>query len=308
MSPTRSGLVAAGFGAVIFLSSAQGDVARLGAAKDNTLYENAAGSLSNGAGDHFFAGHTGLNTMVIRRGLIAFDVAADIPAGSTIHSATLTLNMSRTLSGTQPVALHRLLSDWGEGLSHAAGFEGGGALAAKGDATWVHTFFPDSRWLTAAGIPTPGGDFAAASSASISIGGAVGFYSWGSTANMVADVQMWLDNPSANFGWLLRGNESVLMTTKRFDSKDNLLASVRPVLEVCYSPPNCATCSGDLDGNARADGADIAAFLACFLAGNPAAPGCGCADMDANAVFDAADISMFVDRLLTGPAACCSSP
>lgn len=302
MSPTRTGLVAAVFSAVMLLSSAHGDVAQLGAAKDNTLYENAAGSLSNGVGSHFFAGHTGIITNVVRRGLIAFDVAADIPAGSTIHSATLTLNMSMTSSGAQPVALHRVLSDWGEGLSNAVGGEGGGALALSGDATWQHTFFSTSFWAT------DGGDFAAASSASISIGGVVGFYSWGSTANMVADVQMWLDNPPANFGWLLRGNESTLSTAKRFDSKDNLLASVHPVLVVCYSPPNCATCSGDLDGSDNTDAADIAGFLACFLGGNPAAPGCGCADMDANATFDAADISLFVDQLLTGPAACCSSP
>lgn len=301
MSPRRSSLVAAGFGAVMLLSSAHGDVAQLGAAKDNTLYENAAGSLSNGVGSHFFAGHTSIITNVVRRGLIMFDVAADIPAGSTIHSARLTLNMSMTSSGAQPVALHRVLADWGEGMSNALGGEGGGAPAAPGDATWQHTFFSKSFWAT------DGGDFDAASSASISIGGVVGFYSWGSTANMVADVQMWLDNPSANFGWLLRGNESTLMTTKRFDSKDNLLASVRPILEVCYSPPNCTTCSGDLNGNTKADGADIAAFLACFLAGNPAAPGCGCADMDANAAFDAADISLFVDRLLTGPVNCCSA-
>jgi hypothetical protein len=34
-------------------------VVQLTPMKDNTLYENSNGSLSNGAGDHFFAGKNG---------------------------------------------------------------------------------------------------------------------------------------------------------------------------------------------------------------------------------------------------------
>ena len=53
---------------------------------------------------------------------------------------------------------------------------------------------------------------------------------------MAADVQSWLDGPSSNFGWLLRGNEEVIHTTKRFDSKENPVVAMRPSLEVTFTP------------------------------------------------------------------------
>lgn len=53
--------------------------ATLAAAKDNTIYSVDPVTGSNGAGDRFFCG-TDLG-LTIRRGLIAFDVAAAIPAG-----------------------------------------------------------------------------------------------------------------------------------------------------------------------------------------------------------------------------------
>ena len=36
---------------------------------------------------------------------------------------------------------------------------------------------------------------------------------------MVADVQSWLDNPATNFGWLVLGDESDILTAKRFDTQ-----------------------------------------------------------------------------------------
>ncbi|KPL18104.1 MAG: hypothetical protein AMJ93_14225, partial [Anaerolineae bacterium SM23_84] len=109
--------------------------------KDNTLYEDSKGSVSNGAGAHFFAGVTDIE--MIRRGVIAFDVAGEIPAGSTILSATLELYLSRTNSPTQAITLHRLLADWGEGNSNAPENEGTGTRATTGSATWLHTFYND---------------------------------------------------------------------------------------------------------------------------------------------------------------------
>ena len=196
--------------------------------KDNTLYETTDGSLSNGAGDHLFAGTTAQND--VRRAVLTFDVATAIPAGSTVTSVTLTMNMSRTIAGDEVVALHRLLGDWGEAGSDAGGQEGGGAPSQSGDATWIHTFFDTDSWGSA------GGDFAATQSASTTVGG-TGSYTWGSTPDMVADVQGWVDDPSQNFGWILIGDESVPQTAKRFDSKDHPTASVRPTLTVEFDPP-----------------------------------------------------------------------
>ena len=155
--------------------------------KDNTLYQDINGNLSNGAGEHFFAGSTG--TSSLQRGVIAFDIAGNIPAGSTISTVTLRLHMSRTnfIAAPETIELHRLLADWGEATSDAAGEEGGGAAAIAGDATWLHRFFNTDNWAT------PGGNFSATVSGVQTVG-VIGDYTWTST-QMVQDVQAWLDNP-----------------------------------------------------------------------------------------------------------------
>ena len=83
------------------------------ASKDNTLYESPQGNVSNGAGRHFFAGAT--LSGALRRGLVAFDIARHVPAGSIITSATLKLRMTMTAASSQTMRLHRLLADWGKG-------------------------------------------------------------------------------------------------------------------------------------------------------------------------------------------------
>lgn len=205
-------------------AGAEAEIVVLFPIKDNSIYEE--GDLSNGAGDHLFAGVTE-SAAVIRRALVAFDVADSIPAGSTIKSVTFTLHMSWTASGPHDVTLHRLLANWGEGSSHAAGREGMGAPATAMDATWNHTFYPSSFWTS------NGGDYTVAASATQTVN-QFGFYTWGSTPELVADVQHWVDNPGENFGWLVRGNESTSLTTKRFDSKDNVDPDVRPALTIEY--------------------------------------------------------------------------
>src|SRR5438094_7248895 len=77
---------------------------------------------------------------------------------------------------------------------------------------------------------TQGGDFSATVSASQSVG-AIGSYTW-SSVQMVADVQSWLDNPTINFGWLVRGDESVNATAKRFDTRES---ASPPVLTIQYT-------------------------------------------------------------------------
>lgn len=203
----------------------------IGASKDNTLYEDETGSVSNGNGVHCFAGRvapSGGGTM--RRAVFAFDVQSAIPVGSTINAVTLRLNMSRTISGEESATLYRLLADWGEGTSDANANEGIGATSTPGDATWLHTFYPSTLWGSA------GGDFAAGPSASITVGD-VGPYTWGSTAEMVADVQEWQDHPENNFGWILIGNEATITTAKRFDTREMTVAANRPQLVVDFTPP-----------------------------------------------------------------------
>ena len=146
------------------------EVMNFQAAKDNTLYQDDAGSLSNGAGAHLFAGRTGTMLGAMgerRRALIFFNLSGAISAGSTINSVMLTLNASQR-SPDDPDrthTLHRVTADWGEGASNAEDAEGFGIAAEPGDATWLHRFFSTQFWST------PGGDFAAAASASLSVGG-----------------------------------------------------------------------------------------------------------------------------------------
>src|SRR5262245_747007 len=93
----------------------------LAAVADNTLFESVSGSLSNGKGSFLFAGNTADGEL--RRGLIKFDVASAIPSGATINSVSLQLHMSKTAGSAESIALHRVLADWGEGTSDAAGEE-----------------------------------------------------------------------------------------------------------------------------------------------------------------------------------------
>jgi hypothetical protein len=207
----------------------------LEASKDNTLYQDAAGALSNGSGQAMFAGMNSAGN--VRRALLQFDVASRLPPGSRIVAAMLTLQMTQGGGPAPvPVALHAVAAAWGEGSSAAPGSEGAGAPAAPGDATWLHTFFSTSLWSTA------GGDFAAAASAVTPIGGA-GAWSW-SSAQLAAEVQAWLDRPATSFGWVVRGDESNAGTAMRFGSRQNLTPSLRPRLTVTYVPPASVTTVG----------------------------------------------------------------
>ena len=207
-------------------SLAIADIININPSKDNTLYEfvPADGDRSNALGFHFFTGETGMSEL--RRGVLAFDIAGNIPAGSTILGVTLSLNMSMTPSGTpRTTELHKLLADWGEGTSQASGGEGEGAPATTNDATWRHRFFDTIFWTT------EGGDFSATVSASQSVG-VVGMYTW-SSSQMVADVQSWLNDPAINFGWLVLGDESEIATAKRFDTRES---ASPPVLTIQFRP------------------------------------------------------------------------
>lgn len=208
------------------------DLIQIGASKDNTLYQDPSGGLSNALGQYTFAGKTSFSQ--IRRAVMAFDVASSIPSGSTINSVSLTLYMSKSISGDVPTSLHRVSANWGEGTSMAFGEEGSGGTATTGDATWTHRFSPTLAWTTV------GGDFAATASATQTVGD-IGYYTWGSSAQMVTDVQGWLTSPASNFGWLLKGDESGPSTAKRFDSRENEDPAVRPVLTITYTVPEPST-------------------------------------------------------------------
>ena len=215
--------------ALAFTSAARADNISLAPRKDNTIYSES--QYTNGGGQHFFVGTTQHN--YYRRSLISFDVASNVPAGSTIQSVTVKLHMSmtNTLAHATNVGLHRCLAPWGEGSAVGLLGEGGGGPPGPGDATWTYNAFNTSAWAT------PGGDFASATSASTSVS-SIDFYTWPSTPNLVADVQSMLDAPASNFGWVLVADSegAGVISAKRFDSRENNGPEFRPVLEIVYSP------------------------------------------------------------------------
>ena len=203
--------------------------------KDNTLYESSTGALSNGTGTRCFAGT--ILTGPKRRAVLAFDVAKQIPAGSTITKADLILTVVKSATTSNvTVTLHRLAANWGEGKSVGGSGQGGGGTAQTNDATWIHTFFNTKKWTKT------GGDFNATASGSTSVGTS-GAATWASTKQMVADVQSWRDKPATNFGWLLLGDESKSQTAKVFATKEDLTATSRPRLVVTYTPVKAAVTS-----------------------------------------------------------------
>ncbi len=199
---------------------------------DTTLYQESERDLANGLGDSIFAGVTAdRNQNLLRRALLKFDVSSQIPAGATINSVTLRLNLTKTPNPviSTSMSLHEVLADWGEGTTNAGGQEGTGEDATANSATWKHRFFPSTNWTSL------GGDFNSKVSSSTSVLG-LGSYEW-TGAGLVTDVQKWVNTPGSQFGWLLKAtNETTSKNAKRFASANNNNQGNRPLLTVDFTP------------------------------------------------------------------------
>jgi hypothetical protein len=249
---------------------------------DNTLIEDPTGAYSCGAAQYFFAGRVGVNGgSTLRRGAIRFNFSA-IPPGSTVTSVSLKLYCSAAGTNTaQTIMLKKMNASWGEGPSVA--FGGGGAPSAANDVTWVHRFYPSTPWSTV------GGQFSSTVSASRSVSGQ-GTYTWNSTAQLVADVQGWVNSPTTNFGWLVQGNEVTLQSVKRFDSRE-AGAATRPQLTVVYTPAPANP--ADLNDDGTVNGADLATLLGAW---GTAGPG----DINGSGTVDAADLAALLSAWSAG--------
>ena len=213
--------------------------------KDNTLYEDPKGQLSNGHGIYLFTGLTGVAGL--RRGLIAFDLTS-IPANATIMDATLSMFLSTPhgQTATINISLNKALHAWGEGASDAGDPGGMGAQAEVNDATWLHTFFDTIFWTA------PGGDFSPTASATTPVSAVNTTYIW-SGSGLVADVQGWVSNPASNFGWVIRANEIESGMAQRLNTREN--SSNPPQLTVTYqvssvTPTPTSTATATATGSA----------------------------------------------------------
>lgn len=201
----------------------------LPASQDNTLIQDVAGELSNGAGQHLFTGRTAQPIQAsTRRAVLQFDLPQEL-LGEQIEiiDATLQLHMSRGDTEARSVSLHRLLADWGEGDVDAPNGEGRGATADAESATWSHRRFEGEIWQNL------GGDFKELASAATDVA-AEGYYEW-SSADLVSDVRQWRQDSTANHGWILVGDESLASTSKRFDSREHPTEAQRPILTIEYA-------------------------------------------------------------------------
>jgi hypothetical protein len=193
---------------------------------DAVLYEDAAGTTANGAGEFLLAGRTNQTSNSRRRSLLRFD-ASTLPVDAVITGVSLRLFLFAVTTADTDLQLHRLTRPWTEGPADPAGNESGGATALAGDATWRHARFDQSLWTS------PGGDAADDPSATLRAGTESGFLTW-TGPGLTADLTVWLADPSLNAGWLLRDGESVPQTAKRFASGDHADPALRPVLTIDY--------------------------------------------------------------------------
>ena len=174
-------------------------------------------------------------------GLIRFDLAGRVPPHSQITRADLILEVTHIpRDGFAPAdfGLHRLLVPWGEGnkITDAPSHPGLGAPATTNEATWNDRFaFTTNHWTAPGAAPT--NDYSPVVSAQQTIydlGNSP--YTFESTAAMVADVQLWLDDPQTNFGWLLKTLlEAENFTARRFGSRED--ADHAPLLVIEFTPP-----------------------------------------------------------------------
>ena len=201
-------------------------------AKDNTVYSESDSKSSALARGLYVGKTSGRIETDTRRSLLAFNLERSVPEGASVQSVTL------TLTATQPrlsvdetdvnIALHRVQNDWGENESFPFTEGGMGAVATPNDATWTHRFFETAQtWAT------PGGDFMPEASASLDVGG-FGEYEFNSPT-LADDVQLWVDDPGSNFGWIIIGEEQVGGRTKMFQSKEGFFQAERPKLTIIFS-------------------------------------------------------------------------
>ena len=207
---------------------------------DTMLIE--AAPANNAGGLHWVnAGSNGAGKR--NRGLFKFDIAGNIPPQAHITSASLSLAVTGIPVDGYAVAyfdLHRLLRDWGEGDKNPSNAPGQGLSATTNEATWLSPFaLTTNLWFTPGAAAT--NDFAPTISASqIVYDDIQSPYTFpdpsADPTPMIADIQMWLDNPATNFGWIfICESEDVPSTARRFGSRED--PNFPPQLTIQYLVP-----------------------------------------------------------------------
>lgn len=147
------------------------------------------------------------------RALFKFSLT-NIPANAVITAASLKLVVIKTSRPAASFDLNRLLKDWDET-----------------QATWVARL-TSTPWVAGGGLA--GNDYASSPTATAVLG-ASGTASAFSSTEMVSDLQMWLNNPGTNFGWILLAAGEPVATGKQIASREDAVNT--PILTVEYTAP-----------------------------------------------------------------------
>jgi hypothetical protein len=138
------------------------------------------------------------------RSLIKFDIAGNIPSNATITSAALTLTVVDVPAtpANSIFDMRAVLLNWSET-----------------DATWTNRLIA-TPWSVLGGAI--GVDFSNKISQTNFFGNATGLSTFVSSSNLVADVQNWLQNPDANFGWVIISElQGTPFTQRTFASRED---------------------------------------------------------------------------------------
>jgi hypothetical protein len=198
---------------------------------------------SNNAGGLAWLTAGGNHYGVPSRGLLKFDLAGSIAAGSRITAASLDLWVTQVPGDGYAVGyfgLHRLLRGWGEGTNNPANAPGQGSPATTNEATWLSPFALTTNTWHAPGAAATNDYYPAATAVRIVYDVAQSPYTFPDPSDdgapMIADIQRWLDHPATNFGWIfICESETVPNTTRRFASRED--PNTPPSLHVTYVVP-----------------------------------------------------------------------
>ena len=188
--------------------------------RDNEATTNFATSTQFEVGDHNGGGNQA------RRSLFKFDVTS-IPSGGIVSAVTLSLLEIDAADGASvsswPLNMHRFLRDW-----------------VEAEATW-NIYSTGNDWGTAGGSNAT--DRSDTVSATVTLDGsaAVDFIDW-ADAQLITDVQNFVDGGQANYGWFFqapaaetKGGSRVYNAFRSSDTPSP--ASHRPKLAITYTVP-----------------------------------------------------------------------
>lgn len=159
----------------------------------------------------------------ISKGLIRFALE-NIPPGSTINSATLTLECNAVGAATAAnVEVHRALTQWNEGNANGANPTGAASTWARRDQVLAMT------WSSGTLGGLAGTDYSSSAAATTSVAG-TGTYTW----DLTAEVDALVNGSIYSHGWWLIQPTG---PTKNFVSSDDSSDSTKwPKLVIDYTP------------------------------------------------------------------------